>query len=85
MNRRKDQFFGRERVLREITEGVLATQPASFSLVGAKLAGKSRLLDYLASPEGPLLSDEYADLAALRLSRRQPGRRDGDRLSLAGV
>ncbi len=60
MNRRKDQFFGRERVLREIVTGVLATQPASFSLVGAKLAGKSRLLDYLASPSGPLLSDEYA-------------------------
>ena len=61
MNRRKDQFFGRERVLREITAGVLATQPASFSLVGAKLAGKSRLLDYLASSTGPLLGDEYAD------------------------
>lgn len=57
--RAKDHFYGRRRVLQEIVNGVLATpQPASFSLVGSKLAGKSRLLDYLASTQGPLLSDE---------------------------
>ena len=56
----KDQFFGRERVLREIVSGVLTSpQPASFSLVGPKLVGKSRLLHYLASPDGPLLGEAW--------------------------
>lgn len=54
-------FNGRERVVREIVDGVLAEQPASFSLVGSKLVGKSRLLQYLASDEGPLLGDDFAD------------------------
>lgn len=62
MERVKEQFFGRERLLREIVAGVLATpQPASFSLVGSKLTGKSRLLAHLASPQGPLLNDDLAD------------------------
>lgn len=61
MDPRKEQFFGRERVQREIVAGVLAPQPASFSLVGAKLAGKSHLLNYLAAPTGPLLGDDFAD------------------------
>ncbi len=56
----KDQFFGRERVLREIVAGVLASpQPASFSLVGSKLAGKSRLLDHLAGEQGPLRGEAW--------------------------
>lgn len=60
--RPKDRFYGRRRVLQEIVGGVLATpQPASFSLVGSKLAGKTRLLDYLASSQGPLLNDEASD------------------------
>ncbi len=55
-----DYFYGRERVLREIVTGVLTLpQPASFSLVGAKLMGKSRLLDFLAAEDGPLLGDEW--------------------------
>ncbi len=50
MDLSKDQFFGRERLLREIVTGVLApSQPASFSLVGSKLVGKSKLLGHLAS------------------------------------
>ena len=49
MDRVKNEFFGRERLLREVVAGVLASQPASFSLVGSKLSGKSRLLDYLAT------------------------------------
>lgn len=62
MDRVKEQFFGRERLLREIVSGVLATpQPASFSLVGSKLTGKSRLLAHLASAQGPLLGDDLAD------------------------
>jgi DNA-binding response OmpR family regulator len=62
MDRVKDIFFGRERVMREIVSGVLAApQPASFSLVGSKFAGKSRVLDYLASEQGPLLNDDLAD------------------------
>lgn len=62
MERVQDLFFGRERVMREIVGGVLAaTQPASFSLVGSKFVGKTRVLDYLASPQGPLLNDDLAD------------------------
>lgn len=60
MERYKEHFFGREWVLREIVTGVLASpQPASFSLVASKLAGKSRLLTYLASPDGPLLGEAW--------------------------
>ena len=62
----KDKFFGRERILREIVQGVLAGQPASFSLVGSKLLGKSEILRYLGSEDGPLLSDEMADWRPLR-------------------
>lgn len=53
-------FNGRERVVREIVDGVLGEQPGSFSLVGSKLVGKSRLLQYLAAEEGPLLGDSFA-------------------------
>jgi hypothetical protein len=60
MDLSKDQFFGRERLVREIVSGVLApSQPASFSLVGSKLVGKSKLLGHLASPDGPLLGDAW--------------------------
>ena len=52
----RNRFFGRERLLREIVQGVLGPQPASFSLVGSKFLGKSQLLDYLASESGPLLN-----------------------------
>lgn len=62
MNTIGRMFIGRERVVREITQGVLAGQPASFSLVGSKLVGKSQLLAFLAHEEGPLLGDEYATL-----------------------
>jgi hypothetical protein len=53
-------FVGRERVLSQIVQGVLASQPQSFSLVGPKLVGKSQLIKYLADEEGPLLGDELA-------------------------
>jgi hypothetical protein len=60
MDLNKDQFFGRERLVREIVQGVLAPgQPASFSLVGSKLVGKSKLLGHLAAPDGPLLGDAW--------------------------
>ncbi len=58
----QNQFYGRERLIREIVAGVLAPQPASFSLVGSKLAGKTRLLEHLAAADGPLLGDDEADL-----------------------
>jgi hypothetical protein len=54
-------LYGRERVVREIVQGVLGEQPASYSLVGPKLVGKSQLLGYLASEEGPLLGEEHAE------------------------
>lgn len=62
MSATERQFNGRERLVREVVQGVLADPPASFSLVGAKLVGKSRLLAWLASDEGPLAGDDYIDL-----------------------
>jgi hypothetical protein len=56
----KVQIYGREDIMRDITEGVLAGQPGSFSLVGTKLIGKSFLLRYLAAPYGPLQGEAYA-------------------------
>ncbi|MCC6457353.1 MAG: helix-turn-helix domain-containing protein [Caldilineaceae bacterium] len=74
MDLSKDQFFGRERVLREIVAGVLApSQPASFSLVGSKLVGKSRLLGHLASPDGPLMGSAWESWRPYR-------HQDGDRV-----
>ncbi len=53
-------FVGRERVVSQIVQGVLAAQPQSFSLVGPKLVGKSQLVKYLADEQGPLLGDDTA-------------------------
>jgi hypothetical protein len=51
----KARFFGRQTIIEDIVQGVLAPyQPLDFSLVGPKMIGKSRLLKYLASEEGPL-------------------------------
>jgi hypothetical protein len=51
----KARFFGRKKILEDLVQGLLAPhQPLDFSLVGPKMIGKSRLLKYLASPEGPL-------------------------------
>lgn len=55
-------FYGRDRVIAAIVQGVLSPQPQSFSLVGPKLIGKSHLLRYLASPEGPLQGEALATL-----------------------
>jgi hypothetical protein len=73
MDLSKEQFFGRERLVREIVAGVLApSQPASFSVVGSKLVGKSKLLSHLASPDGPLLGEAWE---AWRPYRHQEGDR----------
>lgn len=51
----KTRFFGRKTILQDLVEGLLApSQPLDYSLVGPKLVGKSRLLQHLASDEGPL-------------------------------
>src|SRR5262245_4555635 len=51
----KARFFGRQTIIQDLVQGVLAPgQPLDFSLVGPRMIGKSRLLRYLASPEGPL-------------------------------
>ncbi len=52
-------FIGRERAVREIVQGVLADPPTSFSLVGSRLSGKSKLLAWLISDDGPLIASEY--------------------------
>lgn len=62
MSASERQFNGRERLVREVVQGVLSDPPTSFSLVGAKLVGKSRLLAWLASEDGPLTGEAYADL-----------------------
>ena len=50
----KARFFGRKTVLQDVVQGLLApTQPLDYSLVGPNLIGKSRLLKYLASEDGP--------------------------------
>lgn len=60
MESSRKPFFGRERALFEIVQGALAPHPQSFSLIGPKLIGKSHLLRYLATDEGPLLSGAAA-------------------------
>ncbi len=57
MDVNRKPFLGRERVIFEIVQGLLAPQPQSYSLVGPKLIGKSHLLTYLAAEDGPLLGD----------------------------
>ena len=73
-------FVGRERAVSQIVQGVLATPPQSFSLVGPKLIGKSQLVKYLADEHGPLLSEEAADPAPTCLPGQQPGACHVDRL-----
>lgn len=51
-------FFGRKQLLREIVMGVLATRPLDYSLVAPKFCGKTRILEYLASEQGPLLNQD---------------------------
>lgn len=53
-------FFGREKLLREIVQGVLAAQPMDFVLVAPKFCGKTRLLEQLDAENGPLQGDHYA-------------------------
>ncbi|MEZ4708295.1 MAG: helix-turn-helix domain-containing protein [Caldilineaceae bacterium] len=74
----KNRFFGRDRLLREICQGVLAAQPASFSLVGSKLLGKSQILNHLAAPNGPLCDPELADW-------RPPAFQEGGRVIVAKI
>ncbi|MEM7127166.1 MAG: helix-turn-helix domain-containing protein [Chloroflexota bacterium] len=61
MNAIESLFFGRERIMRDIVQGVLAPQPSSFSLVGSKLCGKSKIIRYLASELGPFHSHQMTD------------------------
>ncbi len=78
MDSKRKTFFGRDRVLFEMTQGLLASQPQSFSLVGPKLIGKSQLLHFLAAEDGPLLGDDYAD-------RRPLAFEDGTRVVVVWV
>ncbi len=71
-------FVGRQRVVSQIVQGVLAAQPQSFSLVGPKLVGKSQLIKYLADEQGPLLGDDAAP-------ERPPAYRDGGRVIVTWI
>lgn len=53
-------FFGREQLLRELVMGLLAAQPLDYSLIAPKFCGKTRILEHLASEQGPLLSPDAA-------------------------
>ena len=44
METTRKPFYGRDRVIFEIVQGVLAPQPQSFSVVGPKFIGKTHLL-----------------------------------------
>jgi hypothetical protein len=57
----KARFFGREAIIQDLVQGVLApNQPLDYSLVGPRMIGKSRLLRHLASAEGPLKGPKQA-------------------------
>lgn len=49
MNVDRELFWDRKLIINEIVQGALATQPASFALVGPRLSGKSTLLHWLAT------------------------------------
>ncbi|MBX3000042.1 MAG: winged helix-turn-helix domain-containing protein [Caldilineaceae bacterium] len=53
----QDKLFARSQ-LQSIAEGLLALQPRNFSLIGAKFMGKTRILNHLAAPDGPLLGED---------------------------
>lgn len=65
-------FFGRQKLLREIVQGVLDEHPQDFALVAPRFCGKTRILDYLAAEEGPLCSRSEAELRPEKF--RDPGR-----------
>lgn len=65
-------FFGRQNLVREIVQGVLADSPQDFALVAPKFCGKTRILDYLAAEDGPLCSRSEASLRPERF--RDPSR-----------
>lgn len=51
----KVRFFGRQTIIQDLVQGVLAPgQPLDFSIVGPKMIGKSRLMKHLAAANGPL-------------------------------
>ena len=88
-NLTRKMVIGRERILGEITRGVLSAQPQSFSLVGPKLLGKSTLLKYLTDEEGPL-TGEWNDLERpTAMGITTPGKRtvlrSGNRGILPGI
>lgn len=72
----KRRFFGRKMLLTEIVEGALAPQPADFALIAPKFCGRSRIFDFLASDDGPLLGAQYSDMRPMRF-------RDGNRVVVA--
>ncbi len=78
METTRKPFYGRDRVIYEIVQGVLAPQPQSFSVVGPKFIGKTHLLQHLAAEDGPLLDEAYADL-------RPPMHRDGSRVLVTWI
>lgn len=59
MNANTNKFYGRTALLEEIIHRVLAEKPQNFALIGPRFLGKTRLLNHLGSPEGPLLGKEW--------------------------
>lgn len=78
METTRKPFYGRDRVIFEIVQGVLAAQPQSFSVVGPKFIGKTHLLQHLAAEDGPLLDEAHADM-------RPPMYRDGSRVLVTWI
>ena len=78
METTRKPFYGRDRIIFEIVQGVLAPQPQSFSVVGPKFIGKTHLLQHLAAEDGPLLDEASADL-------RPPLYRDGSRVIVTWI
>lgn len=55
-------FFGRQKLVTEIVQGVLDEHPQDFALVAPTFCGKTRILDYLAAEDGPLCSRSQSNL-----------------------
>lgn len=69
----KHRFFDRKILLQQIVQGVLAPVPGDFAIIAPKFSGRSRIMEHLASDQGPLLNVEDQQGRPLRF-------RDGNRV-----
>jgi hypothetical protein len=61
-------FFGRTRILRELSDGLRTDPPRSYALIGPTLIGKTRLLHELTAPHGPVMADDLSEHSSFPLT-----------------